>query len=253
MSLTLKKPFFHFSIDDVFDALIEVSDEDIELWEHPFWRLVKEIHEETGAQIAMYLFFQKNINGKIRTLQEVTEKYKPLFESLDWIQFGPHALDNDHAPYAQTPLEQQKVFADTYKEIDRFAGPRSHAKWVRLHFFSESYELSDYWKIQGVEALFATDKPAFSHRMPDDVKDRLREEGHAEYEGIHFIRTHFRMENFVNEKLSMSDIEKKLTDCLKQYGFVTILTHEYELERPEVRDMIKKVLRYLAEQKILSV
>ena len=32
-----KTPFYHFSVDDVFEALIEITDKGIDVFEHPFF------------------------------------------------------------------------------------------------------------------------------------------------------------------------------------------------------------------------
>ena len=132
-------PWFHFSIDDVFDSLIEVTDKNIPLFEHPYFSLLKEMHDTYGVIVGLHLFFQKKINGKLRSLCDVRDLKKEIADAGGWIYFGPHALDYENAPYAQSVDEQVAVFSRTYDEIDRFAGKNSYAKWIRLHFYSESY------------------------------------------------------------------------------------------------------------------
>ena len=40
-----KTPFYHFSVDDVFESLIEITDKGIEVFEHPFFSFLKELHD----------------------------------------------------------------------------------------------------------------------------------------------------------------------------------------------------------------
>jgi len=72
----LKKPFYHFSVDDVFNALIEISDRKIDVFEHPFFAFLKELHDEFDTNIDLYVFFQRKINGKLRTLRDVSGSIK---------------------------------------------------------------------------------------------------------------------------------------------------------------------------------
>jgi hypothetical protein len=177
----------------------------------------------------------------VRNLTEVRDLKHELADAGDWIFFGPHAVDYDNAPFSQNKEEQIAYYDNAYNEIDRFAGNTRYAKWVRLHYFSESFELADYFSARGVEALFATDKPSGSHRMPDEIKSNLVNIGCATYEGMNFIRTHYRIENFANEKLTPSQIEESFKQTLAKYGFIIIFTHEYEFLREDVCEYVKNV------------
>ncbi|PJE64581.1 MAG: hypothetical protein COU90_01955 [Candidatus Ryanbacteria bacterium CG10_big_fil_rev_8_21_14_0_10_43_42] len=248
----MQKPFFHFSVDDVLDALLQVSETEQELFSHPFFAFLKELHDTHGITVDLYCFYQESKDRNKKTLADVSDNYQSIFKANPWIRFGPHALDYETAPYAQTPEEQIGVFDAIYKEIDRFAGAEARSLWVRLHYFSESFELADYFHENGVTALFTTDKDAMSHRMPEEVKVSLRATGMAEYKGMQFIRTHFRAENFANENADEKVIKKDLSEVLKKHGFVTMLTHEYELVRPEVREVIRTVTPIVKKKGVMK-
>lgn len=249
---TMAVSWYHFSVDDVFDSLIEVTDRNIPLFEHPTFALFREMHESYGTSVGLNLFFQKEIAGKIRTLQEVRDLRPELQESGSWLKFGPHALDFDTAPYDQTPAEQMEVFDRIYAEIDRFAGRDLRAEWVRLHYYSESYELGAYFSSKGVQALFSTDRPSGSHRMPDDTKKDLLTIGHSTYQGTNFVRTQFRIEFFVDQRVTKDDLRSLFRHSVEKYGYVTLYTHEYELVRPEIMQMIRVAFRVLHESSIVS-
>lgn len=248
-----KKEWFHFSIDDVFDALIEVTEENISLFDHPFFSLLKEMHDRYGINIGLHLFYQKEINGKLKTLSDIRDLKKELCDAGGWIYFGPHALDYETAPFNQTPEDQMNVFDNTYFEIDRFAGKNFYTRFVRLHFYSESYELANYFKKRGVVALFSTDRSVGSHRMPENVKDILNTQGLANYGGIHFIRTQFRVEFFADDNYNSSTIENLFKDSIKKYGYIVLYTHEYEFKKENVRETLRKSFEILSKLSILSL
>lgn len=236
---------YHFSIDDIFESLIEVTDRNIPLFEHPYFALLKDLHNKYGTHVSLYVFFQREMQGRLRTLSEVRDLKNELEQAGNWIHFGPHALDFDTRPYNQSPEDQVKVFDATYKEIDRFAGKNTYAELVRLHFYSESYELADYFKSHGVMSLLSTDREAGSHRMPQQIKDGLLGVGEASYEGAHFIRTQFRVEFFVQDGLDERAIEILFRESFKKFGYVTLYTHEYELVRKEVLEKLELSLKVL--------
>ena len=247
-----KNAFYHFSVEDVFKSLIEITDKQIGLFEHPFFSFLKELHDEFNTNINLYLFFQNRINGELRTLREVSDSIKQKLIDNSWIKFGPHALEYYTPPYTQTPDEQIEVFDNIYKEISRFAGGKNISKWVRLHNFSESYELKDYFHEKGVEAIFTTDKERITTRMPNSVNESLKSTGFAQYGGLNFIRSNIRIENLVNIRITKQNLKELIDNHLKDYNHVIVLTHEYELVREEVKEMAKTFIAELYRRKIPS-
>ena len=249
MSLDVTKPFYHFSVDDVFDVLIEVTDRKLELFTHPFFRFLKEMHDEFGMQTSLYLFFQKEIDGSVRTLREVTDVHRTALQASQWLRFGPHTLDYAHSPYAQMPTEQVKIFDTIYKEINRFAGSDVRARWVRLHYFSESYELADYFHKKGVEALFTTDKDAISYRIPDEeIKSDLARRGYVDYRGMTIIRSHGRIENLESNETS----EARFSQLLSSPGFCIFFTHEVDCASLQIQNHIRHMARFFRQKGIPS-
>ena len=120
-----------------------------------------------------------------------------------------------------------------------------HTNYVRLHHYSESYELAEYFKEKGVRALFTTDKPIVSHRMPDRNRLDLIEKGYTNYNQLSFVRTDFRVENFANESLEFYDIQSIFDKTVKRYSSIIIYAHEYEFKRTEVYDMLKICIEIL--------
>jgi hypothetical protein len=248
-------PCYHFSVDDVFDSLIEITDNRIPVFSHPFFKFLEELHDEFGLNVDLYLFYQKRIDGKLRTLKEIPEFFRAPLKDRDitWLRFGPHALDDETAPYSQIPEEQLETFQKIYSEIARISDESQLSKYVRLHYFSESYEAADFFISMGVKALFTTDKESFSYRMPDRVKKDLKDKGIAEFNGIHFIRSQFRAENFANDGLTENDVHSVFTAALSKYPSVIFFSHEYEFVRPDVRSQIVSALKILKGLNTTSV
>ena len=61
----------------------------------------------------------------------LSDKHKEILFENTWLRFGLHALDNDTAPYSQTPDQQIQVFHLIYREIERFSGASSKCKLIR--------------------------------------------------------------------------------------------------------------------------
>ena len=74
-----KKPFYHFSIDDVIDSLIQVSDSSSDLFSNYFFEFLETIHKKYDVKIDLYCFYQKIFQNKLRNLTEVSDQYKKIF------------------------------------------------------------------------------------------------------------------------------------------------------------------------------
>jgi hypothetical protein len=244
---------YHFSVDDVFDAFIDVSATGRPFFEHPFFAFLKQLHDEFDATIHLYLFYRKVMNRRWRTLEEVSDSIGDVLGENRWLQLGPHALDYDTPPYAQTPDEQIRVFDSIYTQLDRFAPHAARSSWIRLHYFSEAYEAASYFRARGVEALLTTDKPAVSYRVPSPTRGPLREQGRLDYGGITLIRTHFRMEGFVAQGLGGEAMRRAVESVLGKQGLVVLMTHECEVARRDVREMTVTVFDYLSGSGATSV
>ena len=240
---------YHFSIDDSFNALIEATDRKIPLIKHPYFKYLYELHRKYGVKVSLYLFYRSKHKGAWRDLSQIRDITKEVVDEKGevWLKFGPHALDTDTVPHSQSPSDQEITFERIYGEIDRFAGRATYARFVRLHYYSESYELAEYFRSKGVEALFSTERDVGSYRMPAEVGESLKGVGHATYKKMHFIRTQFRVEFFKDENLRKEDIKSRFQESLKKYGCVIFYTHECELVKSDIKKILNQSLEALEE------
>lgn len=244
---------YHFSVDDVFESLIEVSDNGTPLFDHPFFGFLKTLHDDYGATVECYLFYQNEVRDRLRSLREVFEGLRKTIESNPWLRFGPHALDYPHAPYDQKPVELEAVFDKIYAEITRFAGDKNFSSFARLHYFSEMYELAEYFRKRNLHALFSTDKNALSWRMPARVKEALRTKGRAQYQRMNFLRTHFRAEYAIRDYPTPAAREAFLKRLISTHGFIVFFTHECDIPNAQVRDYITDTLKLCRKWGVRSV
>ena len=147
------------------------------------------ISEKLWCKNKCNLFFEV-VNDKKRNLQEV-RRIKNDCRGL--VVFGPHVLNSSTPPFKQNKTQQIKTFNGIYKEIDRFASTKNRCKYIRLHHYSESYQLNNYWKQNKIKGLFSTDILG-SHTMPNYISKKLINYGNAEYKSTLFIKTDFRVE-----------------------------------------------------------
>ncbi len=238
------KNTFHFSIDDVFESLIEVSDKNIPLKKHWFFKILYELWKNYKIKTAIYLFYQKKMNGNIRTLKEVKNIKDQIKEG--WIYFNFHGLDKHNPPFSQTTLNQKKTFEQIRSEIRRFAGKKYFSRFVRLHYYSEAFKLGEYFKKKKVKGLFTTDKKAISYNLPKKNNKELMNLGFSVFKKVKFIRTDFRIEKLSN-KLNQRRIKYLFLQKKSRKKNIIIYTHEYELKKKRNLKCLKKSMKILVK------
>ena len=250
--MTHPSPFYHFSVDDVFDAFVEISDRGSRVVDHELFALLDDLHRRCGTTTDLYLFAEHDVGGKRRRLSDVSGRHRAEYEALRWLRLGPHARDIDTPPHAQSAADVQTTLGDIYSEIARFAGATPRSRWVRLHAFSECYECAPFLREMGVDALLLTDKEAHAYRLPASARDEVRRQGHTRHEGIGFVRSHLRLEHLVRDGATRRDIEERLDAALAQHGFACVFTHEIDLRDARVREAAETCAQHLQRRGVPS-
>ena len=147
--------------------------------------------------------------------------------------FGPHGLNKNTPPYSQYQNNQKKIFNKINKKIKLFAGGKNFTNYTRLHHYSESFELSKYFRNKGFKGLFSTDRKVGSHRMPKKISNQLLNYGYANYKKLNFIRTDFRVEWLINKR--KSKIQKNFKKIQNNKNFIILYSHEYEFKKKKVK------------------
>ena len=222
-----KKINLHFSVDDVFKSLIEISDKNIKLQKHWFFSQFYNLWKKYKLKTGLYIFYEGEVDGRLRNLKEVRNITKEL--KGNWIYFGPHAHNFSSPPHKFSPKKQIEHLSKINFEIKRFSGEKFFTKQVRLHEYSESFELSNFFHKYKVSSLFSTDKPVGAHRLPKKNKYDLIKFGKTKFKKMKFVRTDLRIEILANNKKISN--QNQINEILKNRNFITIYTHERELKK----------------------
>ena len=109
------------------------------------------------------------------------------------------------------------------------------------------------WQKLGVEALFTTDKPALAYRMDDDRKSEIARTGRTTHNGLAFVQSHLRLEFFRDEADDPPRFCARIDEIIDRLGFVTLFTHEIELDDPRVRQLAVAALSHLEARGAVSM
>ena len=134
----------------MYSRLSDATENHSTLFEQPLFNFLSLMHRTYGVHVDLYLFNRATVNGRMAALCDVAERFRGEFQEAQWLRLGPHALEYHVPPHRQAPAEQIETFDETYREIERFAGPGKTTGFVRLHFFSETYEVASYLLRMGV-------------------------------------------------------------------------------------------------------
>ena len=235
---------FHFSVDDVLSSLIEVSDNDMRLEEHPFFKDIWKLHKKYGLQTGLYVFDNVMLRGKKRYLSEVVKLQSQLKQG--WLFFGAHALNYETAPYAQHVEDNVKMLESIYANLDRIAG-ENICRRIRLHYHSECFELRKTLEKFGVTEMLTTDKPVGLHRFDATLQTKILQEGVVNFEGINLRRSHIRVENMANDEMAKDEFLDIVRRIETMHGTFVLYSHEYEHLRDDVRQYFDKAICWLCE------
>ena len=235
----MQKLNLHFSIDDVLKSLIEVSDRNLKLTDHWFFSYLYKIYKIYNIKTCLYLFYECKINGKIRDLREIKSLKNQIKEN--WLHFGAHALNYQSPPHKISITLQKEHIEKIYKEIIRFAGTKYLAKNVRLHEYSECFEIKNTLKKYKIKSLFTTDRKIGSYRLNKNNSKELLKKGITKFKGQNFIRTDLRVENMISNTTKKNSI--LIDEIFKKKKFLILYTHEYELKKKKCRFTLDTILK----------
>jgi hypothetical protein len=243
---------YHFSVDDVCAAFLDVSDRGSPALEHPLFAFLAGLYREFGTRTDLYLFAEQELAGARRRLAEVSARNRAEYETFSWLGLGPHGHDGATPPHRQALPALLATLDSLYAEIARIAGGVRRSRWLRLHEFSESFECAGYLRGRGVDTLLLTDKPRVAYRLPEPAKEAVRRHGRTRHGGLRFLRSHLRVEDLAAEGLDGAGLELRLAEVLERHGFAVLFTHEVALLDPRVRATASSCARYFARAGVPS-
>ncbi|MFN3643543.1 MAG: hypothetical protein ACK4TB_11545 [Gemmobacter sp.] len=239
---------YHFSVDDVFASLVAMSDAGLSPAAQPMLGFLDRLHAAFGTVTDLYVFQTGPAGGAMRDLAEITPAAADRLRGWGAVRLGPHARDYATPPHAQTVPDLIATMDRLAATIAGITTPAQRARWLRLHYFSESHEARPVWDRIGVTALMTTDKPAVAYRLDDAARAALAATGRARAHGMDWVQSHLRLETYREEAADPARFCARIDAVLDRHGFVTLFTHEVDLADPRVRRLAQAALGHLARR-----
>lgn len=238
------KGTFHFSIDDVFSLLLDSSIHKLNLKNHIIIGELYKYYIKYGLVTSLYCFREKKIYNYNINFFDLTF---PKNRKIDWLNFGFHAKNFKTPPYAMDVSLLKNEFNEFTKKIHN-SSKLIKSEYIRLHYYSECFELKNIFKKYKLKGLFTTDKKKLSYRLNQKNKIDLKNRGFTIYDDLQFIKTFFRIEDFSKNNLSKIDILTLLEKTFNDYEFLTIYVHEYDLYNQKTFEYLKITLNILINE-----
>ena len=189
------KDKFHFSIDDVFHSFFDTYSHNLKLKNHFILGDYINIMKNMDF-IHLYIVFLK----KFIKEQIILKNYLNIDEvqrtKMVKIWLSCNILKSSY----KTDINIfKKDFLNFYKFINY---KKLFSKYLRFHYYSEIFELTNEYKKIGIEGIFTTDKKEILYRFNKEKKRLIKKFGYFSNDEINFIKTQFRIENFSLKNLS---------------------------------------------------
>lgn len=137
-----KKSFCHLSLDDQFLCLKDITLNDYtSLFESPYFKPLKELHDKYGCVFTLMLFKTDSITNPTWNISQTTTKYKDEFiKNSHWLKFAFHGVDFTTYPSTENDDVLLNYIKDVYNDIVSFSGVCCIDTVPRLSFFSAKKE-----------------------------------------------------------------------------------------------------------------
>ena len=164
--------YTHFSIDDATQIFQDIAFHEYEsIFENEVLGKLRDFHEEYGLKATLYVF------GKLDTydLADFPDTYKTEFEdNADWLKIGFHSMtEADPEEEGMTTEEFAEGFQKVNREILDFAGEKSLAHVIRLHYWYATDEMANVLKEQGIEGLLCNDSKDVCYNLSETENNNL--------------------------------------------------------------------------------
>ena len=246
---------FRLAIDDIIRSMRDLAEHDYaSVFDQPFFRLFRDIHEKTGVLIQFNIYFTDN-NGFDLTM--FPARYKDEFRSVsDWLKLTFHAIaDQPDRIYRYTPYREiLRDYNLVTNEILRFAGPETMNTAVNgLHWAETTREGARALRAAGIRCLvgyYIFDENGDPHVAYYLDRDQTIHASRRDFwvdnsEGIIFSK-----DKMVIDSFALEDIEPYLDDLRDNHpteaGTMNFVTHEqyfYESYKGYQKDYGEKILR----------
>lgn len=196
----------HISVDDATLIFQDICRQQYEsIFENEILNRLQNLHERNGIKVTLYVFEKMDEFA----IWDMPIKYKREFrENADWLQIGFHSI-TDGLPETWT-TDFAEEYSKTESAIMRFAGEKSLAKVLRLHYWYATDEMVMDLQQAGVSGLLCSDSGALSYNLTEEQAEKLynSRDGVLKVDGMTYYATDIRLENTENIRETLEERKK---------------------------------------------
>ena len=243
--------YYRFSVDDNIRFLEDLTkNRYASVFDHPYLRMYKNIHEKYGTKFQLNLFY--TMNGF--DLSMMTDRYKKEWqENSSWLRFSFHSY-SDAPPFPYRESEYDEVYNDcqrVHNEIRRFAGEECLSYFITVHYCQASKEAIRALHDCGIKGMVGLFKEAacYDRSISDFSMPFVYDEEMDMYLFCNDIILNLYPLSMVEEKLSCDD-HKEFTEVMihEQYYY-----DDYFAHIPDFEKIVNKTVEYLESKGRKSV
>ncbi|MBR6650624.1 MAG: hypothetical protein IKL36_04350 [Clostridia bacterium] len=238
--------FYRFSVDDNIRFLQDLTEgEYSSVFEHPYLKMYKDLHEKYGTKIQLNLFY--TMNGF--DLSMMTDKYKKEWqENSHWLRFSFHSR-SDGPPFPYRDSDYDEVYRDcrdVHREVRRFAGEECLSYFITVHYCQASPEAIRALRDCGIRGIVGLFKEA-------ECYGRKRDGASMTFEYDKELGMYLFCNDIILNLYPLSMVEGLLSrDDHKD--FTEVMIHEqyyypdYFAHVPDFEKIVEAAIRYLTEK-----
>lgn len=148
---------YRLGVDDViwcFENIYKHQDEYTSIFDDPFLRLYKDLHDQYGTYVHMHVYYE-NDDGSFN-LSMFPDKYKAEFQANgEWLKFTFHSKkDQPGSPYKYSSYEQvMREGKEVERELRRFAGSEVFSNVTSQHFADSNLQATRAFRNLGFHCI----------------------------------------------------------------------------------------------------
>lgn len=220
----------HVSIDDVSHAFIDLAtNADIyeTIFQNEFFAHLKKLHDEYGLKVTLYSYEE---NDTFNIMRFPNSYRRDFSENSDWLKVGFHWISPQFSK--STPaISVTGSFRKFNSAMSRIAGDSTIATTIRLHYFFGGDSIITFInKLGGVNTILCADDQRLSYNLTPSQDKQLRSNGLLRKDGITYLPTNLRIENYKHPRAIARHLSKKDT--------AIVFTHEWMIENQRTKDII---------------
>lgn len=211
--------YAHISIDDATQIFQDIAFHDYEsIFDNEVLGKLRDFHEKYGLKVSLYVFDRLDTYG----LEDFPDSYRSEFEdSAEWLKIGFHSITEESPEESGlTAKEFERGFQKVKKEILDFAGEKSFAHVIRLHYWYATDEMVQILQKEDIEGLLCGNDADSCYNLTKEQADNLLKSRDGIKTGeMNYYVTDIRLEK-------TDDIRKAL-NAHKHDRLVVIFTHAW--------------------------